>query len=610
VNEDLHRRGQRITRRTFLAATLAAGAAGGAAAITGYVRSRGGDDDSKSISVPLLAAGSRGGTLRAFNFDALQPDTLDPHRTAMGPIVDMHSAVFSKLLQYDDERSGTIVPDLCDGMPEQPDKSTYIIRLRQGVQFHDTEAFRFVHPQSAGRTLDADDVKASIERQVVAASLQSPRYFRADCWSAIDRIEVQDPRTLAIRMRTPVAPFTAFLAGRHAFIIPREIATSRDMPEHEFDMVGSGPFVLDKWQPGTLMRLARNPSWFARDDHAATDGAGRPFIDAYEAWFSPQQDLFLQAVFEHKRIDTTGFSDVAALDQASKTNLADIVLEQTDASSILASRLLLDRAPFRDDRVRRALHLAVDRAALVDAVYPPLAGAPSARASGPIAPMSPWAIASPDLARRPGYRSGSDRDEDLRTARQLWSAANGETPAADLRISFAGVPKLIPDRAADAIQRQLQDALGVRVVGGTDPSGYSLIASALDRNLDGAADGVVPFTFGFEEGGVDLDDWLYAQFHSGGALNTYRLQDATLDAMLERQRLEFDTEERRRQGIAIQDYLVAHVNARLDYLAPVSRRLTWGYVRNSHLAPEYGSAYKLADTWLDTSHAAWDERPA
>ena len=54
-----------------------------------------------------------------------------------------------------------------------------------------------------------------------------------------------------------------------------------------------------------------------------------------------------------------------------------------------------------------------------------------------------------------------------------------------------------PDRAADILQRQLQDALGVRVVAGTDPSGYAFIAFGLTRNIDGASDGVVPFTFGF-----------------------------------------------------------------------------------------------------------------
>jgi hypothetical protein len=62
--------------------------------------------------------------------------------------------------------------------------------------------------------------------------------------------------------------------------------------------------------------------------------------------------------------------------------------------------------------------------------------------------------------------------------------------------------------------------------------------------------------------------------------------------------------------LAIQAYLMANVNARLEYLAPVRRRVTWGYVRNGYMAPWYGSTYRLADTWLDTTHPLWSERQA
>ena len=116
---------------------------------------------------------------------------------------------------------------------------------------------------------------------------------------------------------------------------------------------------------------------------------------------------------------------------------------------------------------------------------------------------------------------------------------------------------------------------------------------------------MAPFTFGFEDGGVDLDDWLYPQFRSGAAdEHLPRCRTRTLDAMLDKQRAEFDADARRKLGLDIQDYLLANVNARLEYLAPVERRLTWGYVRNSHMPIWYGSNEHLADTWLDTSHPA------
>ena len=607
MSSDAHRHAQRITRRSFLLGSVAVAAAGGGAAITGYVRSRGGGG--KASGQPaLLKATSRGGTLRTFNLDATIEDTLDPHLTQMGPVQSMHSAVFSKLLQYEDEQAGKMVPDLCDGMPEQPDQLTYLIRLRQGATFHDTPVSRLAHPTAAGRALVADDVAYSIQRQMNASSPQYHRFFRAANWSAIDTISVQDRHTLVIRMKSPVAPFVNLLAGRHSFIIPREIVDTNDEAKRDIDMVGSGPFVLDTWQSGKLMKLARNPKWFAANDHTSGDGGARPYLDAYEANYSPQEDVFLQVVFDDKHIDSTEFTDVAALDRERASNLSDIVVEQADAMGILASRLLLDRPPLKDDRVRRALQLAIDRQAMLGAMYPPLAEAPSARLSGPIAPASRWAIADADLAKRPGYRTGSDRADDVKAAKQLWSAALGSAPTG-LRISFAGVPRIIPDKAVALLQRNLQD-VGAQVTTGADPSGYALIASGLRRNLEGASDGVVPFTLNFEDGGVDLDEALYAQFRSGAPDNTYRVQDATLDAMLDKQRREFDTQARHKQGLAIQAYLMANVNARLEYLAPVRRRVTWGYVRNSFMAPWYGSTYRLADTWLDTAHPLWPERQA
>jgi hypothetical protein len=80
--------------------------------------------------------------------------------------------------------------------------------------------------------------------------------------------------------------------------------------------------------------------------------------------------------------------------------------------------------------------------------------------------------------------------------------------------------------------------------------------------------------------------------------------------MLERTRSEFDHEARHRLGIDIQNYLVGKVNARLEFCAPVSRRLSWGYVRNPHHPIWHGSDYQLANTWLDTTHPAWARRPA
>jgi ABC-type transport system substrate-binding protein len=548
--------------------------------------------------------------LRAFNFNAQVQDALDPHLTQYGPVANMHSAVFSKLLRYDDEVTGTIAPDLAEALPEQPDALTYIFKLRDGVRFHNTPRALAAFPLAANRALEASDVKYSFERQMNGNSPQAARFFRSGLWNVIDRIEAPDVRTLTFRLKRPVAPFAAFLASRHAFVLPREVVDrGRDEANSDAAMIGTGPFLLEAWAPGVAVRLRRNPRWFARNDAANTLGGDRPFIDGYDAFYAPQEDVFQRAAFDRRLIDTTGFTDPTALDLARKTNLADIALEERRCGGILASRFLLDRPPFRDDRVRRAIHLAVDRRSLADLLYPPIDGRASADLSGAVAPaMERWATPPAELAKRPGY--GAARKSDITEAKQLWAAALGDAPIGELAIFFAGVPRIIPERAVEAIRRQLFDVLGVPIRPTVDASGSAVIGSALGKNIEGATEGTVSFTFMLEDGGVDLDEWVYPHFRSGDAMNTYRLQDPTLDALLDKQRAEFDEDARRKIGLDVQEYLLANVNARIEYLAPVDRRLTWGYVRNSHHPLWNGSDFALADTWLDATHPAWQGRPA
>jgi hypothetical protein len=128
--------------------------------------------------------------------------------------------------------------------------------------------------------------------------------------------------------------------------------------------------------------------------------------------------------------------------------------------------------------------------------------------------------------------------------------------------------------------------------------------------MEGATEGALTFTFNFEDGGVDLDDWLYPHFRSGETMNTYRLQDPQLDALLDAQRHEFDEGARRQIGLDAQEYLLANVHARLELFAPIDRRLIWGYVRGSRAPLWHGNTQDLADVWLDQAHPAFSGRPA
>ena len=113
-----------MSRRRFLAVTGAAVVTASAAAAVGCRDKKHSAPGAKAVGSPqpaLASVSSRGGILRTYNFDAMAHDSLDPHLTQMGPVANMHSAVFSRVLRYEDEHAGTIVPDLAESMPEQPE---------------------------------------------------------------------------------------------------------------------------------------------------------------------------------------------------------------------------------------------------------------------------------------------------------------------------------------------------------------------------------------------------------------------------------------------------------------------------------------------------------
>ncbi|TAK53971.1 MAG: hypothetical protein EPO22_15585, partial [Dehalococcoidia bacterium] len=184
----------RVSRRRVLAGGAALGAGVAGLALAGCSSSGGGTKTATSGNAPAAASPtpaqstpvkSKGGVFRSFGFDALALDTFDPHQTQFGPMYNMHSSVFSKILKYDDDAAAIMSTDLAESMPEQPDQTTYIIKLRKGVKFHSNSRAQQNFPDVAGRELTAEDVKYSIERQVNVNSPQKALYYRAEQWRTV-----------------------------------------------------------------------------------------------------------------------------------------------------------------------------------------------------------------------------------------------------------------------------------------------------------------------------------------------------------------------------------------------------------------------------------------
>lgn len=129
-------------------------------------------------------------------------------------------------------------PDLVESF-EQPDATTFIFRLRQGVRF------------ANGKELSASDVKATLE-SLNTPGLNSPYLELAE---RIKTVSIHDRHVLRIETKEPYAPI---LVELNLGILPEEIARKKP-PLATGELIGAGPFRIGKWVPGSELALERNP---------------------------------------------------------------------------------------------------------------------------------------------------------------------------------------------------------------------------------------------------------------------------------------------------------------------------------------------------------------
>src|SRR3981081_3046660 len=136
---------------------------------------------------------------------AEDPDILDPTlgRTYVGRIV--FAAFCDKLFDIDEKLN--IVPQLALSQETSADGKEMTIKLRPGVKFHD------------GEPLDAEAAKFSIERHMTL-----PTSFRKSELASVDHVEVVDPLTIKLVLKTPYSPLIAQLTDRSGMMVSPKAA--------------------------------------------------------------------------------------------------------------------------------------------------------------------------------------------------------------------------------------------------------------------------------------------------------------------------------------------------------------------------------------------------
>ncbi len=310
----------------------------------------------------------RGGVLRvAERGDPVGFDTLGKKKA---PVYTQLALTYthSRLFKY--SSSGEIVPDLVEKWT-LPNPTTYVVTLRKGVLWH-------AKPPVNGRELTSEDVKFTFER---LAGSPEERLF-----PTLKAVMTPDRYTVRFELSAPSSAFISNLAATTMFMYAKEAGKpgpdgTRDYTSVD-TVIGTGPFVLEEYREKQRLLFKRNPSYFE---------AGKPYLEAVEVYTITDTSAQLAAL-RSGRIDLIhgstgqGLAHQLAPDARSIPGATVVSQKMFQTNENLIGRL--DMKPWSDVRVRRAASMAMDRAALMKALYPEGAEV----FSGPIPANSRYAI--------------------------------------------------------------------------------------------------------------------------------------------------------------------------------------------------------------------------
>ena len=260
---------------------------------------------------------------------AVDPDGLDPQMSASASTFQVTSSIYETLVTVDE--GGSIVPALAESWDMADDGLSISFTLREGAMFSD------------GDPCDAEAIVASFERLI------SPGSVRSQDYSFISSVEAVDSRTVHFSFsRLDVTALSQFSYPWAAVVDASHADTLRTKP------VGSGPYMLTRWVPQQSIILGRNPYY-----------TGECGID---------------------QVEFVVMSDMTSSVTAMKNGQLDIILITGDLvgqfegdgrftinalpTNGLQLMAMNTRSEGLDDiRVRMAINHAVDKDALIEAVW-------------------------------------------------------------------------------------------------------------------------------------------------------------------------------------------------------------------------------------------------
>jgi peptide/nickel transport system substrate-binding protein len=492
--------------------------------------------------------------------DFASPASMSIHEESTITAVIPTMGVFNNLVVFDQQVAqnslASIVPDLATGWSWSEDGTQLTFPLRRGVKWHD------------GKPFPAPAVKCTWEA-LLGVSVDKFRINPRKAWYRnVEQITTNGDTEVTFQLKRPQPYLIALLASGQSPVYPCHVPL-RDMRSHP---TGTGPFKFVEFKPNERITVTRNPDYWK---------PGRPYLDGIEYTIIPNASTRMLA-FVAGKFDLVWVGIPLLKDVRSQVPQAhcDVVMDNNSRD------LIVNRAapPFDNLELRKAMALSLDRQAFID-ILTEGQGAVGGSILPP--PDGVWGMTPDVLHELPGY--GPDVQKNRAEARAIM-----------LRLGYG------PDK-------RLAVTVSTRNVEGYRDAAVIAVSQLKETYIDGQLEVIETanwfprvmrkdYTIGVtvSEGGLDEPDQKFYETYVCGAERNYTgYCNAETDALIDRQSMEADPEQRRK--------LVWEVERRLaeDASRPVllySRFATCMQPRLKGLTTMTNSRFngwRMEDVWLD-----------
>jgi peptide/nickel transport system substrate-binding protein len=503
----------------------------------------------KSFSQQDMAR--RGGVLTLAQ--VAEPANYDCHATTATGVIHRTAPHYSTLIKIDEFHYPQIVGDAAESWQVSSDYLTYTFKLRPNINFHDGSAF------------SSADVKATFER------IRNPpvgvNSLRQSQFNDVSAIETPDPQTVVFRLSRPNSAMLIYLASPyHCLYSAAKLGQDARYPER--NVMGTGPFKFKSHVAGAVWEGVRNEDYMIR---------GKPYLDGFKMFTMTPNAVPNAIIAGQVLIDFRGVtpSDRERI-QSARPDIAF-----GEAAPILFQLVTFNtaRPPFSDERVRRALSLAIDRYAMAKVMgrlgfYDQIGGL--ARAG------SFYARPQGELERMPGF--GRNIEESRTEAKRLLAEAG----VADLKFVFLNQQNYV-DTGTFLIDQWRQ--IGVTVTQETADIGR-FFANRSASNFDAILDAIQDYA---DDPSLQLSTFQSSDVASG---NISKIIDRNVDQLFEVQKRESNVETRKKIVWELEEYLL-----RSAFSMPLlwARRIVASdpKVKGFVVSPSALVGRDMQDIWID-----------